>query len=92
MDIFEKMAVGVFLPKKVVAFLPQISGHKRVDSINSYSGWAEEESLALGKILGWPAANSSYNEHLQSTEADTTPKLSNLYLIYFIGNCDSNAR
>ena len=51
MGIFERMAVGVFLPKKVVGFLPQISGHKRVDRINSYSGLAEEESLALGKTL-----------------------------------------
>ena len=68
---------NIFAKKKVVAFLPQISGHKRVDSINSYSGLAEEESLALGKILGRPAANSSYNEHLQSTEADITPKPSN---------------
>ena len=45
-----------------------------MDSINSYSGLAEEESLALGKILGRSAANPSYNEHLQSTETDTNPK------------------
>jgi hypothetical protein len=51
----------------------QISGHKRVDSVNAYADLAEEENIALGRVLGRPTP-ASYNAVLNQPSLTSIDK------------------
>ena len=55
----------------------QISGHKRVDSVNAYADLAEEESIALGRILGRPTL-SNYNNAMRQSVSESTGNTNSL--------------
>ena len=59
----------------------QISGHKRVDSVNAYADLAEEESIALGRVLGRPTPsnyNAAMRQSVPETGESTTTKTNSL--------------
>ena len=49
--------------------LVQITGHKRVESLNNYCDLAEEEEIAIGRVLGRPEP-SNYHVALQRGDTD----------------------
>ena len=54
----------------------QISGHKRVDSVNAYADLAEEESIVLGRVLGRPTP-SNYNAAMCQSVPETGESTTN---------------
>ena len=65
--------------------LLQVSGHKSVDNVNAYTDLAEEECLALGRVLGRPQG-ANYNTtmaRLDTTQVEDSPfTLCSLFLHY----------